>query len=68
MPIRSRRWRYDGRSLILAVICQRVWAPETVESQRFACVVTVSHESEEVDLYARFRAHAEVRARRRVRV
>jgi hypothetical protein len=66
--VRNRRWEYDGQPLILAIVCQRGWAPTTIENQRFACVVTVAHESDSLDLYAHLRAQTSLRARPRLRV
>src|SRR5262249_29563132 len=40
--IANATWRYDGGPLQLVVTCQRKWAPATIESQRYAVVVSVS--------------------------
>ena len=65
--IDTTAWRYDGRPLVLAVTCQRRWAPATIDRQRFALVVSVEHENDDVDLYAalqiRTRAYQQVRVR-----
>ena len=60
-------WQYDGRPLILAVICQRKWAPPEITEQRYSVVLSVSHEDENVDLHARLRQQARVYQRIRVR-
>lgn len=64
--ISSSRWQYDGGPLILAVICRRVWAPVEIVSQRFAAVVSISHESEAVRIHEHVRAQLRVRQRARV--
>lgn len=64
----NARWHYDGSPLVLAVTCQRRWAPELPDRQRFAVVVSVRHENPTVDLYAHLSARAQVFQQVRVRV
>jgi hypothetical protein len=66
--ISSRAWQYDSEPLQLAVICQRKWAPVEITNQRFAVVVSLSHEDDSVDIYARARQQARVYQRIRVKV
>ncbi len=66
--VRSANWKYDGSDLILAVVCQRMWAPVEVERQRFAVVVSVSHSDPSVSLYAHIRQRAQVWQQARIRV
>ena len=66
--VRGRNWTYDGSDLILAVVCQRVWAPVEIERQRFAVVVAVSHSDPSVSLHAHIRQRAQVWQQARVRV
>jgi len=65
---RGGRWQYDGGELILAVICQRRWAPATIESQRYAVVVSLEHSDPEIELYNRVRQQARIYQRVRVQV
>lgn len=58
MKISGAAWKYDRQPLILAVICQRKWAPLSPGDQRFAVVVSLSHENEDVQLYAHLTQHA----------
>ena len=66
--ISSSNWTYDGSDLTLAVFCQRVWAPDEVERQRFAVVVSVSHSDPSVSLHAHIRQRAQVWQQARIRV
>ena len=60
-------WQYDKNDLILAVICQRMWAPVEVDRQRFAVVVSVAHSDPTVSLHAHIRQRAQVWQQARVR-
>ena len=66
--IKRPSWRYDGNDLVLAVICQRMWAPVEVERQRFAVVVSVTHSDPTVSLHAHIRQRAQLWQQARVRV
>lgn len=66
--ISGARWAYDNNPLVLAVICQREWAPPEITHQRFAVVVSVSHEDESVDLYNRISQQARLYQRVRIQV
>lgn len=70
LKVSRSNWRYDGGSLTLAVICQRKWAPAHITSQRFAVVVSLSHDDPAVEIHARMRQHARIfeRVRTQVRV
>jgi hypothetical protein len=61
-------WKYNGRPLHLLVVAQRKWAPPEFADQRFAAVVSISHDDPTLDLYARLRARSRVFARVRARV
>lgn len=61
-------WQYDGRPLVLAVICQRKWAPTNVTNQRFAVVASLCHDDPAVDVYARVQQQARLFQRVRVQV
>ena len=65
--IGSSRWQYDGEPLILAVVCRREWAPETVTHQRYATVVSMSHSAATVNLHDHVRAQLRLSQRARVR-
>jgi hypothetical protein len=66
--VANRAWRYDGRSLVLAMTCRRRWAPVDIGTQRYALVVSVRHSSPVVLLYDRIRARTRLYERARVRV
>jgi hypothetical protein len=66
--VAGTRWQYDGEPLTLAVICRRIWAPATVDSQRFAVVVSIEHEDPAVDLYAHLVQTTTIYQQARVRV
>ena len=66
--IHSSNWQYDGRDLVLAVVCQRMWAPVEVERQRFAVIVSVTHSDENVRLHAHIRQRAQLWQQVRIRV
>lgn len=68
LRVGSSGWQYDGGPLILAVICQRKWAPAEITSQRFAVVVAVEHEDPSVDVYEHVRQQTRVYQRVRVQV
>jgi hypothetical protein len=59
-------WKYDGGDLILAVICQRRWAPEEITSQRFAVVAAIDHSDPSVEVYQHIRQQTRVYQRVRV--
>lgn len=61
-------WKYDRAPLVLAVVCQRKWAPANITDQRFAVVVSLHHTDETLDLYARIRQHTRLYQKVRVRV
>jgi len=62
-------WTYTpGTPLYLAVVCQRTWAPAEITHQRFAVVMSLFHEREDLDLHARLRQRIELFVRERVRV
>ncbi len=64
--ISSSRWSYDGSPLVLAVICRREWAPETISTQRYAVVVSLTHASGSVHLHEHIRT--QLRLTQRVRI
>jgi hypothetical protein len=65
----SRRPKdYDDQDLTLVVTAHGTWARAHPESQPFALVVSLLHDSLFVDLYAHIRQHAQVLQRARVRV
>ena len=66
--IGSSRWTYNRDPIILSVACIRKWAPEEIDSQRYAVVVSVRHSSDEIRLYDRIRQHVRVAQRIRMRV
>ena len=66
--VRGSNWRYDGNDMVLAVVCQGVWAPVEVDRQRFAVVVSVAHSDPTVQLHAHIRQRAQVWQQARVRV
>ncbi len=68
IQISDQRWRYDGGPIILSVACLRKWAPEELDSQRYAVVVSIRHSGEEIRLYDRIRQHVRVAQRIRMRV
>ncbi|MEW6130857.1 MAG: S8 family peptidase [Acidobacteriota bacterium] len=68
LHISNANWQYDGNSLYLAVICQRKWAPVDITSQRFAVVVSLSHENPTVDIYAHVYQQTRISQRTRIRI
>lgn len=66
--IGSSRWQYDGAGLVLAVTCRRKWAPESISSQRFAAVVSLSHSNDSIRIYEHIRQQIELRELQRTRV
>ncbi len=68
LPLSRSNWRYDQGPLVLAVVCQRKWAPDELSYQRFAVVVSLYHENPEVAVYAHVREQARLFQRVRVRV
>jgi subtilisin family serine protease len=67
VEISRANWKYDGNSLVLAVICRRRWAPSELDEQRFALVASLHHDNPEVDVYAHVREQVRVREDVRVR-
>jgi hypothetical protein len=61
-------WQYDGEPLQLVVTCQRKWAPNSITSQRYAVVVSVSHDDPSVDLHAHLLQQTRITQRVRIRV
>ncbi len=62
-------WAYErGTPLYLVVLCQRMWAPAEITHQRFAVVMSLSHDKETLDLHARLRQRVPLFVRQRVRV
>jgi len=66
--VSNSRWVYDENPLVLAVICQRNWAPVDVTHQRYALIASVWHENDNVKLYTHIRQHARIYQRVRARV
>lgn len=66
--IRGSKWSYDQGALLLAVTCSRKWAPPAITSQRFAVVVSIQHENEEVDLVSHLRNHVRLNEGVRIRL
>lgn len=66
--VASRAWRYEGTPMVLAVTCRRRWAAETVQTQRYAVVVSVRHSNPLVPVYTRINERARVYERARVRI
>lgn len=66
--IKGASWQYDHSPLVLAVKCQRKWAPLEITDQRFAIVVSVAHEEPSLDLYARISQQARLYQRVRIQV
>ena len=66
--VRNSSWQYNGADLLLAVVCQRMWAPVEIDRQRFAIVVSVAHSEPSVPLYAHIRQRAQLWQRVRIRV
>jgi subtilisin family serine protease len=64
--ITNANWSYDREPLLLAVLCKRKWAPAEVSRQRFAVIVTLSHENEEIRLHSRIREQIRLRPRLRL--
>lgn len=46
--------------LYLIVVCQRNWAPPDIERQRFAVVLSLWHENEDLDLHAEIRLQPKI--------
>lgn len=62
-------WNYSaGTPLYLVVVCERKWAPAEFRDQRFAVVMSLAHEREDLDLHARLRHRVNLFVRERVRV
>jgi hypothetical protein len=53
--------------LYLVLVCQRNWAPSEIERQRFAVIMSLSHENTDVDLQASIRLQPKIRAELRLR-
>ena len=53
--------------LYLVLVCQRSWAPSDIERQRFAVIMSVSHENTDVDLHASIRLQPRIQAEIRLR-
>jgi len=68
IKIGGARWTYDGGPLILSVACQRKWAPEEIDTQGYAVVVSVRHSGDEIRLYDRIRQQVRVAQRIQIRV
>ncbi len=61
-------WKYHGDPLVLAVTCQRKWAPVDITHQRFAVVVSLYHDDPSIDIYSHVQQHVRVHQRVRVQV
>ena len=62
-------WKYEsGTPLFLVVVCERRWAPRDIEDQRFAVVMSLSHDDAEVDLHARIQQRVGLFVRQRARI
>jgi hypothetical protein len=53
--------------LYLVLVCQRNWAPSEIERQRFALIMSLSHENTDVDLHASIRLQPKIQAELRLR-
>lgn len=63
----SRSWAYEPETpLVLAVSCLRKWAPEELNSQRYAVIVSLRHSHAEARLHTPLRAR--LRPRPRIRL
>jgi len=61
-------WKYNGDSLVLAVTCQRKWAPSDITHQRFAIVASLYHDNPSIDVYSHIQQYVRVHQRVRVQV
>lgn len=69
IEISRQNWGYHpGSPLFLVLVCERRWAPPEIVDQRFALVLSITHEDEEVDLHARLRQRVQLFVRQRQRV
>lgn len=68
LKVHGSAWKYDGKPLYLAVICQRRWASVEITDQRFAVVMSIYHDNPEANLYAQIRQQARAYQRTRVRL
>ena len=66
--ISGTRWTYNDSPLILAVICQRNWAPVDIVNQRYALIASLQHDNDGVRLYTHIRQQARIYQRIRARV
>ncbi len=60
--------KYNPGNMTLIVSCNRKWAPDKIEIQRYALVACISHSDPKVDLYNRMKIQIEQRERIRGRV
>lgn len=69
LEISRQNWKYEpGTPLFLVVVCERRWAPMEITDQRFAVVMSISHEAADVDLHARLQQRVGLFVRQRARV
>lgn len=68
LRIRRADWRYDGSPLILALTCQRKWAPGEITDQRYAVVVSISHDEPLLDLYTQISQQTRLYQKARIQV
>ncbi len=68
LRINGTNWKYNGDSLVLAVICQRKWAPSEITHQRFAVVTSLYHDNPSIDIYSHIQQYVRVHQRVRVQV
>ena len=66
--IKLSNWKYDCSDLVLAVICQRKWAPPEITDQRFSVVVSIGHADPNLNLYSDVRQHAQLYQRVRIQL
>ncbi len=63
--ILSRSPNNYGDTYFLVVNCQRNWAPDSFSPQKYAVIVTISHEAQ-IDLYSQIKARLELQIRARI--
>ena len=61
-------WSYNNEGVLLAIVCQRMWASAEVERQRYAVVVSIAHSNPRVELHAHIRERAQMWQEVRIRI
>lgn len=62
------KWKYNAEPIYLVITSSRKWTQEEITHQRYAVVVSIKHENDNIDLYSTIRQNARVYQQARLKL